>query len=247
MSPLLPVRRLRTLGGVPTGSVLSLHRWPVKSFQGERLDTLDLDGRGVPGDRAHALWLRGDKRVSARLIPGLLRWAARYDAPVNGAVPEPVLTAPDGTTHRWGEPGMDRVLSDDLGRDVALVRDEAGQQDLPNTVLVTFEPTRAALEEELGMPVDLRRFRPNIHVAVDAGPWAEDGWEGRRLRVGDAELELLHPCLRCAIVARDPDTNAKTGVVLKRLVREHDAIFGINARPLGPATIRVGDPVEVVA
>jgi uncharacterized protein len=232
---------------VPTGSVQSLHRWPVKSFGGERLEALDLDARGVPGDRAHALWLKGDKRISARLVPGLLRWSARYDAPVDGTIPAPVLTAPGGGTHRWGEPGLDRVLSEDLGRDVALVRDEAGQQDLPNTVLVTLEATRRALEDELGFPVDLRRFRPNIHVAGDLGPWAEAGWEGGRMRIGDAELELLHPCLRCAIVARDPDTNAKSPGVLRRLVREHDAVFGINARPVAPATIRVGDPVEVLA
>ena len=83
-------------------------------------------------------------------------------------------------------------------------------QDLPNSILVTFEATRAALSEELGEPVDLRRFRTNVHVDADAGPWAEAGWEGRTLRIGDAELELLHPCLRCAIVARDPETNAKS-------------------------------------
>jgi uncharacterized protein len=228
------------------GTVLSLHRWPVKSFAGERLDALELDARGVPGDRAHALWLRGDRRVSARLVPGLLRWSARYDAPVDGTIPAPVVTAPDGMEHRWDDPGLDAVLSADLGRDLALVRDEAGQQDLPNTILVTLEATRARLEEELGEPVDLRRFRPNVHVAVDAAPFAESGWEGRRLRLGDAEVELLHPCLRCAIVARDPDTNAKSPAVLKRLVREHGAVFGINARPLGRATVRVGDPVELL-
>jgi hypothetical protein len=33
--------------------------------------------------------------------------------------------------------------------------------------------------------------------------------------------------------------------VLKRLVREHGAIFGINARPRTTATIRVGDPVTL--
>jgi uncharacterized protein YcbX len=232
---------------MPAGTILSLHRWPVKSFGGERLDVMELDARGVPGDRAHALWLRGDKRVSARLVPGLLRWAARYDAPVDGTIPPPVLTAPGGATHRWGDPGLEDALSEDLGRDLALVRDEGGQQDLPNTVLVTLEATRAGLERELAEPVDLRRFRPNIHVDLDTEPFAEAGWEGGRLRVGDAELELLHPCLRCSIVARDPDTNAKSPAVLKRLVREHGAVFGINARPVAPAAIRVGDPVELVA
>ena len=231
---------------MPTGTVQSLHRWPVKSFRGERMDALDLDGRGVPGDRAHAVWLRGGKRATARVVPGLLRWAARYETPLNGDVPLPSVTAPDGTPFRWDDPSLPAALSEDLGRDVDVVRDPAGMQDLPNTILVTLETTRVALEAELGEPVDLRRFRTNVHLDLaGAEPWAEAGWEGRRMRIGDAEVELLHPCLRCAIVARDPDTNAKAPAVLRQLVSEHDAVFGINARPLGPATIRPGDLVTL--
>lgn len=228
-----------------SGTVLSLHRWPVKSFRGETHEALDLDARGVPGDRAHAVWLKGGKRATARLVPGLLRWSARYDAPVDGTVPQPLVTAPDGTVLRWDDPALPGLLSADLAREVDVVRDPAGMQDLPSSILVTLEPTRRALEAELGEPVDLRRFRTNVHVDLPAEPWAEARWEGRRLRIGDAEVELLHPCLRCSIVARDPETNAKSPRVLKTLVREHGAVFGINARPLGPATIRVGDPVTL--
>lgn len=228
-----------------TGTVVSLHRWPVKSFRGEDHETLDIDLRGVPGDRAHAVWLRGGKRATARLVPGLLRWSARYDQAVDGAVPAPSVTAPDGTAYGWDDPRLPAALTEDLGRDVGVVRDPAGMQDLPNSILVTFEATRSALEAELGETVDLRRFRPNVHVDAGAGPWAEAGWEGGALKIGDAEFELLHPCLRCSIVARDPDTNAKSPAVLKRLVREHGAIFGINARPRNAATIRLGDTVTI--
>ena len=228
-----------------TGTVLSLHRWPVKSFRGEDHETLDVDARGVPGDRAHAVWLKGGKRATARVVPGLLRWSARYADDVNGAIPAPQVTAPDGATYAWDDPRLPEVLTADLGRDVDVVHDPGGMQDLPNTILVTFEATRTKLEEELGEPVDLRRFRTNVHVDADAGPWAEAGWEGRTLHVGGARLQLLHPCLRCSITARDPDTNAKSPAVLKRLIREHGAIFGINARPLNEATIRRGDPVTI--
>ncbi len=38
---------------------------------------------------------------------------------------------------------------------------------------------------------------------------ADHAWEGARMRVGDLELELLHPCVRCAIPTRDPDTQVK--------------------------------------
>ena len=228
-----------------TGSVISLHRWPVKSFRGEEHEALDIDLRGVPGDRAHAVWLKGGKRATARVVPGLLRWAARYEHAVNGDIPRPTVTAPDGTTYAWDDPGLPAALAADLDRDVDVVADPAGMQDLPNSLLVTFEATRRELERELDEPVDLRRFRTNIHVDADAGPWAEAAWEGRTLTIGDAELELLHPCLRCSIVARDPETNAKSPAVLKRLVREHGAIFGINARPRNTATIRLGDPVAL--
>ena len=224
---------------------MSLHRWPLMSFRGEDHDALDLDARGVPGDRAHAVWLKGGKRATARLVPGLLRWSARYGEDVNGTIPRPQVTAPDGTAYGWDDPDLPAALSADLGRDVDVVHDPAGMQDLPNSVLVTFEPTRRQLERELGTPVDLRRFRPNVHVDIDAPPFAEAGWEGRTLRIGDAELLLLHPCLRCSMVARDPDTNDKSPAVLKQLIREHGATFGINARPLNEATIRVGDPVTI--
>ena len=227
------------------GTVLSLHRWPVKSFRGEDHEALDLDARGVPGDRAHAVWLKGGKRATARLVPGLLRWSARYEQDVDGVIPPPRVTAPDGAAYAWDDERLPRALSDDLGRDVDVVHDPAGMQDLPNSILVTLEPTRRGLEAELEAPVDLRRFRTNVHLDVDAAAWAEAGWEGRTLRIGDAELELLHPCLRCSIVARDPETNAKSPAVLKRLIREHGAIFGINARPRNPARIRLGDPVTL--
>jgi uncharacterized protein len=230
---------------VPSGAVTSLHRWPVKSFRGESLPTLDLDERGVPGDRAHALWLRGDRRVSARQVPATLRWAARYDAPVDGTIPPPAVTAPDGTTHRWDDPGLAATLADDLGRDVATVSDPQGMQDIGRTVLITFEATRAQLEREIGQPVALRRFRPNIHVTANAAPWAENDLVGRTIRIGDAELEVLHPCPRCAIVARDPDTNEKSPAPLQRLVSDHDELFGIHARPAARATIRVGDAVAI--
>jgi uncharacterized protein YcbX len=228
------------------GAILSLHRWPVKSFRGESHEQVDIDLRGIPGDRAHAAWLKGGKRATARLVPGLMRWSATYDASVNGSVPAPVVTAPDGTVWRWGDAGLAEAISADVGRDVDVVSDPAGMQDLPKSLLITFEATRRQLEDELGEPVDLRRFRTNVHVEADVPGFAEAAWEGRRMRIGDAEVELLHPCLRCTMVARDPDTNEKSPRVLKHLIRSHGAIFGINARPLTGATVHIGDPVTLV-
>jgi uncharacterized protein YcbX len=79
---------------------------------------------------------------------------------------------------------------------------------------------------------------------MDAEAYAEELWEGRTLSVGDATLELLHPCVRCVIPTRDPDTTTKDPNILKWLTRHHDGHFGINARlASGSGRIAVGDPV----
>jgi uncharacterized protein YcbX len=236
-----------------SGTVLELRRFPVKSLAGEPADALRIDARGAGGDRAQALTgiFGGARRqLTVRQVPRMLAWSAEYpEAPGADLDPDdpplPLLTAPDGRTFRWDDPALPGALRDDLGRPVTLVRDLALMPDLPDSLLVTVEASRAALERELGRPIDLRRFRPNLHLRLDAPAFAEEGWTGRRVRVGDAELELLHPCERCAIPTRDPDTTEKWPQLLRWLAAEHDTLFGINARAVRPATVRVGDAVVV--
>jgi uncharacterized protein YcbX len=238
---------------IAAGTVLSLHRWPVKSLAGEPADALRIDSRGAGGDRAQALFglFGGERRrLTVRQVPRMLSWGAAYpQAPGAdldpGAPPLPVLTAPDGRTYAWDDPALPGTLGEDLGRPVELVRDLALMPDLPDSLLVTIEASRTALEGELDHEIDLRRFRPNLHLRLDAEAFAEERWEGRPLRVGDAELEMLHPCERCAIPTRHPDSREKWPELLRWLAREHDTLFGINARAVRPATVRVGDAVVV--
>jgi len=211
---------------------------------GEPVDALAVDGRGAAGDRAHAVFdvHRGaPRRLTARQAPRLLAWKARYD----GDPSQPSLAAPDGTEWSWSDPGLPAALSADLGREVTLHSDPALQQDLPDSLLVTVQSTLEAVSSELGTELDLRRFRTNIHVELDAAAFAEEGWEGRTLRVGAAELELLHPCERCAIPTRDPDTQEKWAPLLRHLFDRHTGRFGINARARGEATIAIGDEVAL--
>ena len=129
---------------------------------------------------------------------------------------------------------------------MTLRRDPGLMQDLPASLLVTFGASHRAVEAELG-PLDATRWRTNVHVEADAEAFAEEGWEGATLRVGEAELTLLHPCERCVIPTRDPATARKLPELLRWLHAEHRGLFGINARATGPARIAVGDPVALYA
>ena len=201
-----------------TGTVTELHRWPVKSLAGEPVDTVLVDERGVAGDRTHALFdtfKDAPRRLTIRQVPRMLAWRASYaglDADP-AAPPLPAVTAPDGRTYGWEDPELPAALAGDLGREVALRRDVRGQQDLERSVLITTQATLDAVAAELGREaLDLRRMRTNVHVDLGhtAAPFAEEAWEGRRVTVGPATFVLLHPCVRCVIPTRDPDTGAST-------------------------------------
>jgi len=237
------------------GTVADLWRWPVKSMAGERVGALRVDGRGAGGDRTHAVVHehKGVKKpLTAREAPRLLAWQAAYPFNFDGGLdparpPYAIVVAPNGHRFRWGDPRLRFALEDDLGRPVELMRDIEGIQDLGRTVLVTLQATLDALGEELGGPVDLRRFRTNLHLDLDAPAWAELGLEGRELAfAGGVRLRLLHPCERCAIPTRDPDTQEKWPGLLKHLTAEHDMTFGINARVVTAGRIEAGESVRLI-
>jgi uncharacterized protein YcbX len=236
------------------GTVAGLWRWPVKSMAGERVNALRIDGRGAGGDRTHAVVHehKGERKpLTAREAPRLLAWSASYpfnlDAGLDPANPPfAIVRAPNGAAYRWGDPRLQTALAGDLGRPIELMRDVAGIQDLGRTLLITTATTLRRLGEELGEEIDLRRFRTNVHLEIDAAPWSELGWEGGELAFsGGVRLRFLHPCVRCAIPTRDPDTQAKWPALLKHLTAAHDQVFGINARVITGGRLAVGERAEL--
>ncbi len=233
---------------VSSGSVLALHRWPVKGFAGEALAAVRLGPRGVGGDRVHFL-TRGGARFNARAIPRVLAWGACYPAHPGDALdpadpPEPQIRAPDGSVREWSDPELPAAVSADLGYEIALHRDLGGRPDEPGTVLVTTEASRRAVQERTGRPIDIRRFRPNLHLGLDAPPFAERNWTGHRIAVGEAILEVAEPCDRCVVITRDPDTLEKWGALLVWVNSELGTFFGVRARVLTPGRVARGDQAE---
>ncbi|MBG0816605.1 MOSC domain-containing protein [Planomonospora sp. ID82291] len=236
------------------GSVQRVLRWPVKSLRGEEVGQARFDARGMAGDRAYAL-VDGREHHVGRLLTvrqraEMLHWRSGYPGDDGAADGVPTLTAPDGSEWKWDDPGLAGALAESLGTPLRL-RAADGQQDRGPTVLVTTEASRAALEEELGAPVDLRRFRPNLHLALDAPAFAEEGWTaGTVVTVGDVELAVegpeAGPCIRCAVPSWDPDGRERWPGLQKRLIERHANAFGVIMRVSRPGTVRRGDPAAAV-
>lgn len=241
---------------MPTGTVSRLWRWPVKSMGGEEVRALSLGPRGVGGDRAHAILHehKGAWRpLTAREAPRMLAWQAAYpfnlDAGLDPASPPFALVSePSGErTWRWGDPRLRSALERDLGRPVRLERDAGGIPDVPGTVLVTVAGSLAGLGQELATDIDARRFRTNLHLELDAEPWAELAWAGAEIALaGGVRLRVDGVCERCAIPTRDPDTQEKWPELLKHLTAAHGQDFGVLARVRTPGRVHAGEEVRIV-
>jgi hypothetical protein len=115
-------------------------------------------------------------------------------------------------------------------------------------LLVLTDSSLAALQALApGSDIDVRRFRPNIVVAAGGAEFVEDAWIGRRLRVGDAVLEIPTGCPRCVMVTREFADLPQDRSIMRTLVKHHRQELGVYANVIEPGRVRAGDPVELLA
>ncbi|MFI1989953.1 MOSC domain-containing protein [Actinoplanes sp. NPDC020271] len=101
-------------------------------------------------------------------------------------------------------------------------------------------------------PVPMHRFRPNL-VVEGAEAWAEDGWLGKRLRVGEVTFRVAKHCARCRVTTIDQETG-ETGRQPLHVLGRHRRIdgglmFAVNLVPDLTAgdvgVLRLGDTVTL--
>lgn len=226
--------------------MIRLARFPVKSMLGEDLDEVEVEERGMVGDRLWAVTYPDGKLGSGknssrfRRTEGLLHYTAR--AGEGGTRPH--VTVPGGEPLR-----DDAHLAELLGAPVKLSRESDVDHFDDGPISIATTASLHALGALLGdaEPVDVRRFRKNI-VLDTAEPWIEEEWVGRVLAVGERlRLRVVMALPRCVMttMAQGEDLPADNRV-LKTVTRERDQCFGIVAEVVTPGAIRVGDDARVV-
>lgn len=252
---------------MPIAAVTELWRYPVKSLQGERVESIDL-GDAVPHDRAWGIVdVATGHLLSAKTVPELLFGAA---AVVSGRCQ---ITLSDGTVTNDTRPDVDEALSDWLHRRVHLATPEAdarasisiewdeGQDDPGELPVFDFETqagsfldsssalhlvstgTLAHMATEVGPEAgDVRRYRPNIVVELD-GAFVEEQWVDATLALGSATAWVKKPTDRCVVITRAyPGADASRDAI-RHLARANGRNLGVSAQPRSPGRIDVGDVV----
>ena len=253
---------------MPVATVSRFNVTPVKSTALHHPDAIDLQREGAVGDRRF-LFARPDgtrlRGISkAPLMPIVSTWSMA-DERLTMRFPDG--SSAEGSALPVGEPvdiklfdrtvparAIDPVFTEAVGR---VVDDET------LTVFRVEEPEFAggghrasiislASVADVGSwggddRLDPRRFRMLIELdGVDA--YAEDGWQGRRLRLGDAVIHLGRRIHRCVMTNLAPDTGANDFDTLKVLAQHRqvgsELLLGIYGDVERPGRIQVGDRAE---
>lgn len=258
--------------------VVALYRYPVKGLTPEARTSLDVlpEGR-IAGDRALAFrfadsglpptaWSRKYGFAVLANAPGLARLSARFDERTRrlrialgdavlaeeglddegrerlaAAIERYVLELPDNPLSGHQERRPLQLIGD--GVTPRYQDNEAGQ------VTLHSRETVAALGHALSQPaLDEIRFRSNIAIEGVAA-WTEDDWVGRRVRIGDVELEAVKSKVRCLATHANPGSGERDLPVMQTLVSAFGQAqptlgIGLITRGAGGA-IRVGDTVTV--
>jgi uncharacterized protein YcbX len=245
---------------------------PVKATALQLVDSVDLLESGPRGDRRFYLVTETGRLVSDKDCGALQTVRSHYDEERD----ELALHFADGavvrdTVRRDGEiqttfhkrPRAARLVVGPWGEAVSELMGQPVQHVAPAlpapargrggaaTLLATS--SLDALAGRLGVgAVDHRRFRMNFGIeGVEAH--AEDGWRGRRVRVGEATVIPQGNVGRCAITTQNPDSGIVDLDTLKALAAYRADVetteplpFGVHAAVVEAGNVRVGDPVEVV-
>ncbi|MEP6480718.1 MAG: MOSC N-terminal beta barrel domain-containing protein [Rhodoglobus sp.] len=231
--------------------VAEIWRYPVKSLQGEQLDSAVVGKKGIEGDRGYAIFdLESGFGLTGRREAALLFGAARL---VPGGVE---ITLPDGTIA-----ADDAALSNWLGRPVALrsnadVAERRYQtpedfEQEETSQWEAFDGARGSFRDSQGAVVSLvstgtlgswnpRRFRAN--VVLDGS--GENDLIGTHVSVGTARLGILKGLGRCVMVTRPQPGIERDLDVLRTVHREHDHKLAVGASIERTGRIAVGDELR---
>lgn len=218
--------------------VHEIRRYPVKSMAGEALAQVEIDARGLVGDRWYAV-VDGDGQLASGKHSNRFR---RRDAVFDFAARttrEGVRVSGRGGDWLVGDPALDRALSEAMGDAVRVLAEhqtphqDAGEVSLVGTASLEW------CQQHLGVDADRRRIRPNLVIDTDE-PFVEETWSGD-LTMGTARLRVVRQIERCRMVDIAQDGLPPEGRWLKALSDTREMSLGIYLDVVDPGTITVGD------
>jgi uncharacterized protein YcbX len=256
-------------------SVSRINVAPVKALGLVHPEEVLLAKTGVPENRRFHIVDAGGRRYNQIRNGELVRVRPEYDRerehlalrfPDGAVAAGEVVLGEAITVDFYGRPVSGRVvkgpwsgaLSQWVGRPLRLVQSAPGAaaDRGRGQVSLVSEESLAMLARQAGRDhVDGRRFRMLFQIE-GCEPHEEDEWLKRRVRIGEAVVELHGDVGRCAITTQNPDTGVPDFDTLRTIDgyrarttnaagKEHIPL-GVYGEVVHAGAVRVGDSVELL-
>lgn len=245
-------------------------------MRGEELNEAFLGFAGVYGDRIFAFesWAgrKGFPFFTGRDQRQMIRYTPRFrqpekaTRPINQSEAESLppganplyansedlmvdVETPAGKTMAIDDPALIDTLCEGIEtkHQLRLLRSDRALADCRPVSIFALQ-TAKNLSDEIGLPVNKRRFRANIFVDLTAsGALAEKDLVGRSIRIGaKAVVAVLERDPRCMMITLDPDTAEKEPAILKQVAQAHSGMAGLYGAVMREGTLRKGDSIELL-
>lgn len=228
----------KTIASNPIAKVVAIYRFPA-----QQLANVDMVvGAGVPGDRQWAI-RNGSLEVAGNgqwtPCQAFVRMTRDQGLPLFKVVHHPkqgwylqhpnknVVSVQESPTHS----PLLATWFDHQAAGFSKAQADGGYWDHADAhISIINLATIKALSQACGKSLDAGRFRGNL--VIDTGhPWTELSWVGRRLLVGNIEVEILRPIERCKTTSINPDTAEMDINIPHLLASQFGHIFcGVYAR-----------------
>jgi uncharacterized protein len=222
--------------------VHEIRRYPVKSMAGESLDTVEVDARGLAGDRWYAVVDGDGKLASGKHSARFRRRDAVFDYAAR-TTDDGVRVTGRGGGWTVGDPALDAALSGVMGDPVRVLAEAATPHQDQGEVSLVGTASLDWCREHLGVDADRRRIRPNL-VVDTSEPFVEETWTGL-VSVGTARLRFDQRIERCRMIDIAQDGLPPEGGWLKALTDTRELCLGIHLDVVEPGTIQRGDEVRL--
>ena len=239
------------------GRVSELWWYPVKSFLGQRRDSLRVTPLGIPGDRGIGL---------ADVSTGRVLSAKHTHELISARTEGNEMVLPDGRRISPDDSDAAGILSSWLQKEIRIVRAPGGdaRPEIEDAEKDSFRGEPGGLHDDSPIHIvttstlaylrslypdgdyDARRFRPNIVIDTgdSEGP-VEQAWIGHGLLIGAAEFDVTKACHRCVITTLAQSELPHDPGILRTINQQAERETGVYVRARTDGEIAVGHEVTL--
>ncbi|MBW4961916.1 MOSC domain-containing protein [Sulfitobacter sp. CW3] len=248
--------------------VRALYRHPIKSHGREAIERVHLtQGQTMPWDRVWAVtheatkfdadqpaWASCHNFMIGSRTPGLVGIWATLDASERAVTLThqdlaPLTIQPDVAADvarflDWVAPLCPASRAAPTA--IVAVPDRGMTDSAYPSISIMKTASHHAVADALGVEITKERWRGNIWLD-DIAAWAEFGWIGRDVKIGDAVLRICESIKRCPVTNTNPITGERDTATLDILNSAFGhQNFGVYAEVIKSGDIALGTKAEVI-